>query len=83
MPTAVAPKFSDALTLFQPGGADYAQHRRGRTKNFPVVTSLLHIGFWSGEFTIDTENQPEGKLVNKKWTFIFFKVKNQLYLSNK
>ena len=29
--TAVAPKFSDTLTLFQPGGADYAHHRRGRT----------------------------------------------------
>ena len=38
--TAVAPKFSDALTLFQPRGEDSAQHRRGRTKNFPVVTSL-------------------------------------------
>ena len=44
--TAVAPKFSDVLTLFQPGeggGADSAQHRRGYTKNFPVVTSLLII----------------------------------------
>ena len=39
--TKVAPKFSDALTLFQPGGADSAQHCKGRTKNFPVVTSLL------------------------------------------
>ena len=29
--TAVAPKFSDTLTLSQPGGADSAHHRRGRT----------------------------------------------------
>ena len=31
--TAVAPKFSDTLTLFQPGGgeADSAHHWRGRT----------------------------------------------------
>ena len=28
--TAVAPKFSDALTLSPPGGADSAHHRRGR-----------------------------------------------------
>ena len=35
--TVVAPKFSDTLTLFQPGGADC----RGCTMNFPVVMSLL------------------------------------------
>ena len=29
--TVVAPKFSDTLTLSQPGGADSAHHRRGRT----------------------------------------------------
>ena len=29
--TEVAPKFSDTLTLSQPGGADSAHHRRGRT----------------------------------------------------
>ena len=29
--TAVAPKFSDTLTLTQPWGADFAHHRRGRT----------------------------------------------------
>ena len=29
--TAVAPKFSDTLTLSQPEGADSAHHRRGRT----------------------------------------------------
>ena len=29
--TAVAPKFSDALTLFQPWWADSAQHRTGCT----------------------------------------------------
>ena len=29
--TAVAPKFSDTLTLFQPGGADSAHHCRGRS----------------------------------------------------
>jgi hypothetical protein len=28
--TVVAPKFSDTLTLCQPGGADSAHHRRGR-----------------------------------------------------
>ena len=27
--TGVAPKFSDTLTLFQPGGADSAHHWRG------------------------------------------------------
>jgi hypothetical protein len=31
--TAVAPKFSDTLTLFQQEGADSAHNRRGRTKN--------------------------------------------------
>ena len=36
-----APKFSDALTLFQPGGADFTQHYRGCTKNFPVVTYIF------------------------------------------
>ena len=40
--TMVAPKNSDTLTLFQPGGgADSAQHRRGHTKNFPMDASLL------------------------------------------
>ena len=29
--TAVAPKFSDTLTLSQPRGADSANHRRGRS----------------------------------------------------
>ena len=29
--TEVAPKFSDTLTLFQPGGADSTHHWRGRT----------------------------------------------------
>ena len=29
--TLVAPKFSDTLTLSQPGGADSAHHCRGRT----------------------------------------------------
>ena len=38
--TAVAPKFSDTLTLFQPGVADSAHHRGGRTKKFPMDTSL-------------------------------------------
>ena len=28
--TAVAPKFSDTLSLSQPKGADSAHHRRGR-----------------------------------------------------
>ena len=30
--TAVAPKFSDALTQFQPGGQILPLHQRGRTK---------------------------------------------------
>ena len=30
--TTVAPKFSDLLTLFQPGGADSDQHLKGRTR---------------------------------------------------
>ena len=29
--TEVAPKFSDTLTLFQPGGADSTHHWRGHT----------------------------------------------------
>ena len=41
--TSVTPKFSDALTLFQPGRADSDQHCRGRTKNFPVVTYLCRV----------------------------------------
>ena len=31
---------SDTLTLFQPGVADSAHHRGGRTKKFPMDTSL-------------------------------------------
>ena len=38
--TVVAPKFSNILTLFQPGVADSVHHCRGCTKNFPVGTSL-------------------------------------------
>ena len=38
--TEVAPKFSDTFTLFQPDEVDSAQHRRGRTKNLPMDTSL-------------------------------------------
>jgi hypothetical protein len=41
--TAVTPKFSNVLTLFQPGGADSAQHQRGRTNNFPVFTSVRDV----------------------------------------
>ena len=41
--TAVAPKFSDTLTLFQPGGQILPLHCRGRTKKFPEVTSLTSI----------------------------------------
>ena len=29
--TAVALKFSDTLTLFPPGGADFAHHHKGHT----------------------------------------------------
>ena len=39
----VEPKFSDTLTLSQPGGADSAHHHRGQTQIFPVVTSLFLI----------------------------------------
>ena len=39
--TAVAPKFSDTLTLSQPRGADSAHHHRGRSQHFSVVTSLI------------------------------------------
>ena len=47
--TAVAPKSSDALTLFQPGGADSAlPFCRGRTINFPAVTSLCCKGHQCG-----------------------------------
>ena len=38
--TEVAPKFSDTLTLFQPRGADSANHWHGRTYIFLVVMSL-------------------------------------------
>ena len=38
--TAVPPKFSDTLTLFQPRGAYSTYHHRGHTQNFPVDTSL-------------------------------------------
>ena len=31
------PKFSDTLTLFQPGGQILPHPRRGRTKNFPTL----------------------------------------------
>ena len=39
----VAPKFSDALILFHPSGTAFAQHSRGRSNNFPVVTSLAAL----------------------------------------
>ena len=45
--TAVAPKFSDVLTLFQPGGQILPYHCRGRTINFPAVTSLGTIPRYS------------------------------------
>ena len=55
--TAVAPKFSDILTLFQPRGADSAHHRRGRSKHLPVITSLLtfveDIKIPKGDFKIN------------------------------
>ena len=45
--TAVAPKFSDALTLFQPGGGRFCPTIcRGRTINFPAVTSLITLIFF-------------------------------------
>ena len=55
--TAVAPKFSDALTLFQPGRADSAQHRRGCSKNFPAVTSLKYI-IWNSLLQFLIKNLP-------------------------
>ena len=39
--TAVTPRFSDAfVALFQPGEENSAQHCKGGTKHFPMVTSL-------------------------------------------
>ena len=43
--TAVAPKFLDTLTLFQPGGQILPRHCRKCTKNFPLVTSLTQKKF--------------------------------------
>ena len=45
--TVVTPRFSDTLTLVQPRGADSAQHRRGRTKNFPIDTSQMQKNLFS------------------------------------
>ena len=39
--TAVEPKFSDTLTLFQPGEQILPQHRRSCTNISPTVTSLI------------------------------------------
>ena len=52
--TAVAPKFSDTLTLSKPRGADSTHHRRGRSLHFPVVTSLI--------------TQPPTLLAGRKWS---------------
>jgi hypothetical protein len=38
--TADAPKFSNTLTLFQPGRQILPLHRRSRTKKLPGITSL-------------------------------------------
>ena len=40
--TAVTSKFSDTLTLFQRWGADSTPHRRDRTKQFLMNTSLRY-----------------------------------------
>ena len=42
----VALKFSDALILLQRWGTDSVHHRSGRTKNFPVDTSLDFISYF-------------------------------------
>ena len=39
--TTDAPKFSDTLTLFQPGEQILPQHRRSCTNISPTVTSLI------------------------------------------
>ena len=44
--TTVAPKFPDVLTLFLPGGLNLPLHCKGRTKEFPAVTSLYLIYSW-------------------------------------
>ena len=41
--TVVAPKFLDTLTLFQLGGTDSVQPRKGCTQIFPMDTSLLAL----------------------------------------
>ena len=43
--TAVALKFSDALTLFQPWGGRFCPTSQRSQKNFHVVTSLGLLGF--------------------------------------
>ena len=48
--TTVAPKLSDALTLFQPGRADSDQHHRGCSKNFLVVTYLCRVELFHPKF---------------------------------
>ena len=51
--TRVAPKFSDTLTLFQPGGgADSTHHWHGRTKIFLEVSSLPNNGDSYGNFLV-------------------------------
>ena len=61
--TEVAPKFSDALTLSQPRGADSAHHYRGRSKKFSVVTSL--------ELTIKNQAQSYQAMFSK-YVMLFF-----------
>ena len=44
--TAVAPKFSDTLTLLPPGGeTDSGHHPRGHKLIFPLVTSLQTMSY--------------------------------------
>ena len=61
--TEVAPKFSDAITLSQPRGADSAHHYRGRSKKFSVVMSL--------ELTIKNQAQSYQAMFSK-YVMLFF-----------
>jgi hypothetical protein len=74
--TMVAPKFSDILTLYQPGWANSAHHRRCCTKIFPMDSSLYSICTtnWLNELRIE-ERSSETKHLGFKVALKFFKIK--------
>ena len=64
--TAVAPKFSDILTLFHPGrGQILPQHCRGRTRNFPVVNSLVLVTLIISTAMAETLSLPPVKFLQE------------------